>query len=91
MFPLEITGVFPETRKSPTDNSQVKHTNEKVFAMKTSNFHNMITKTKKVVASTRCAQWDLLCQADWVITIQVQPGEEKNIGVNWSKPVDIFY
>ena len=76
---------------SPPDNSQEKHTNEKVFTMKTCNFYNMITKTKKVVASTRCAQWDLLCQADWVITIQVQPSDKTKIGVNWSKPVDISY
>ena len=41
-------------------------------------------KNKKVVASTRCAQWDLLCQADWVITIQVQPSVKRNIGVNLS-------
>merc|ERR1719356_2137591 len=34
-------------------------------------FNRQVKRTnKKVVASTRCAQWDLLCQADWVITIQ---------------------
>ena len=76
---------------SPPHNSQVKHTTEKVFAMKTSKVYNMITKNKKVFASTRCAQWDLLCQADWVITIQVQPNDKTKIGVNWSKPVDISY
>ena len=37
------------------------------------------------VASTRCAAWDLLCQADWVITIQVRnlrSDEEAEIAIS---------
>ena len=34
-------------------------------------------KNSEFRATTRCAAWDLLCQADWVITIQVRKRNHK--------------
>ena len=38
----------------------------------TSRSSTIADRVKNEQASTRCAGWDLLCQADWVITIQVR-------------------